>query len=360
MELEKYYFDPTFPGSFSGYSSFSKGLKDNDIKIKQKDVKNWLLDQEEYTIHRPLRKNFLRNRTIVYGIDNTWQADLIDMQKFSKFNNDNKYLLSVIDVFSKYAWVRPIKNKSNSSIIEAFSEIFKERKPQKIHSDKGTEFIGKDTQRFFKKNDIAFYFLESEMKASIVRRFNRTIKEKMWRYFSKLGNKKYIEILDDLVDSYNNSYHRSIKMHPSQVNKSNENDVFENLYGFEPKLVKDYSVSDKNQIKFKRGDLVRISKYKNIFDKGYTPNWTREIFTIHDIIVRDIPVYILKDYSGEIVEGTFYDYEIQKVFKTSDIFKVEEILKKRKTKSGIELFVKWLGYPSKFNSWIKESDIADK
>lgn len=355
--LEKYYFDPSFPGSFSGLSSFSKGLKDNNIKVSKQELKKWMLDQEEYTLHKPLRKKFPRNKTMVYGIDNTWQADLIDMQKLSKENDGYKYLLTVIDVFSKYAWVIPIKNKTNSNIIEAFSKIFSQRKPNKIHTDKGTEFIGKETQKYFEKNNISFYSLNSEMKAAIIERFNRTLKEKMWRYFSKSKNKNYLNVLDNLVESYNNTYHRSIKQKPIEVTTTNSDEVFDNLYGFEPKKINDFSKENKT-LKFKRGDLVRISKYKHIFDKGYTPNWTREIFKIHDILIRDNPVYVIKDYSDEIIDGVFYEWELQKVYKSNEEYKIEEILKTKKTKDGLEYFVKWLGYPSKFNSWVKEKDLV--
>ena len=184
-QLEKLYYDPKQPGSYSGYYGFRKTLRDE--KIKNKKLKEWLMDQETYTLHRPLRKKFKRNRIVVYGKDNTWQADLIDLQDLASINSNYKYLLTVIDVFSKYAWVVPLKNKTNKIVIEAFKKIFKNRKPERLHTDQGQEFLGKECQKYLKNEKVSFYILNSEMKASIVERFNRTLKEKMWRYFTKHG-----------------------------------------------------------------------------------------------------------------------------------------------------------------------------
>lgn len=350
--MNAYYYNPKNPGAFSGLSS----LKNHVKNINNIDIKNWLQDQDTYTLHRPVRKKFERNKIIVYGIDDTWQADLIDLQNLSKENNGYKYLLSVIDVFSKYAWVIPLKNKTQDSIIHAFTSIFKQRKPKRLHTDAGSEFIGSSSQKFLKENSIQFYILNSEMKASIVERFNRTLKEKMWRYFTKKGKYIYYDILDDLLYAYNHSYHRSIKMRPIDVAKKNQDLVFFNLYGINLEKY-DYDNTKEIFIKFKKGDLVRISKYKYKFDKGYKPNWTTEIFTINKVILRDKPVYEIKDYNNTIIDGIFYDYELQKVLKTDNIYKIEKVLKTRKNKGKIEYFVKWEGYPSSFNSWV--TDIVD-
>ena len=155
-KIEKLYYNPTQPGSYSGFSSF-----EIYIDIPKGIVKNWLLDQDTYNLHRPIRKKFKRNRIIVSGIDDTWQADLIDLQNFSKENNGFKYLLTVIDVFSKYAWVFPIQNKTNKAIISSFQKIFQKRRPKKIHTDQGQEFVGKECQKFFKDHGISFYTLNS-------------------------------------------------------------------------------------------------------------------------------------------------------------------------------------------------------
>ncbi|KAI0234449.1 hypothetical protein LSAT2_015279, partial [Lamellibrachia satsuma] len=165
----------------------------------------------------------------------------------------------------------------------------------------------------------------------------------MWRYFTKHQTWRYINILQDLVHSYNNSYHRSIGMAPSQVSYRNQEKVWQRLYGHDGKGVPKLRVSDR----------VRISKYKGKFEKGYTANWSEEIFTIHEVHPSAPPVYRLKDDLGEVLEGTFYEMELQKVLVPPDkLFYVQEVLDRRKVGGRNQVFVKWFGYPSKFNSWI--------
>ena len=351
--LSNHYYNPKNAGAFSGLSTFQKYIKSKKLKIKPEEIKDWLEEQETYTLHKARRKYFPRNKIIVQGIDDTWQADLIDVANIASHNQNFKFILTVIDVFSKYAWVVPLKNKTNETLINAFNSIFESSKriPKRLHTDEGKEFIGTACQKFLEKNGIQFYTLNSEMKASIVERFNRTLKEKMWRYFTRTNQYVFYKVLDDLVNSYNHSYHRSIKMRPIDVNKSNRDTVFFNLYGIDQESV--LKNEREINIRFKKGDQVRISKSKQLFEKGYTPNWTREIFTIDKVIIKDIPVYKIVDYSGEEIKGVFYDHELQKVTKSDGEYLVEKVLNTRKTKDGkTQYFVKWMGYPSSFNSWV--------
>lgn len=350
--LKNYYYNPKNPGAFTGLSTLRRHIKKDYLK----NLPSWIQEQETYTLHKPARKKFKRNRIIVYGIDDTWQADLIDLQNIAKENNNYKYLLTIIDVFSKYAWVIPLKNKTQDSIITAFKSVFKSRIPKRIHTDSGSEFIGQMSQKYFKENNIKFYTLNSEMKASIVERFNRTIKERMWRFFTKTQKHVYYNVLNDIVNAYNKSYHRSIKMRPIDVNEHNQNKVFFNLYGINLEKKDQTENTNEIRIKFKIGDQVRISKAKYTFAKGYTPNWTSEIFTIDQIILREIPVYKIKDYNENEIDGIFYDSELQKVSKKDDIYKIEKIIRTRKNKKTgkTEYFVKWIGYSDNFNSWVSE------
>ncbi|CAF0918376.1 unnamed protein product [Brachionus calyciflorus] len=205
------YFDPPAPATFSGHTSFK-----NTIKNKNK-LNDWLLEQEPYTLHKPLRKKFLREKIISNEIDELWQADLVDVSNISKENKGFKFLLTVIDAFSKFAWVKPLKNKTSESILQALKTIFKSRQPVKFQTDKGREFLNKPVQEYLKKMNVHFYTTNSELKDSVVERFNRTFKEKMWRYFTYKNNNDYTKVLDNLVDSYNNTFHRTIKSTPNNV-----------------------------------------------------------------------------------------------------------------------------------------------
>ena len=356
------YYNAGQPGAFSGVESFMRLIRNTYglQRISKKlsiDIKKWLSEQETYTLHKPLRKKFTRNQIITMGIDDTWQADLVDVSNISNENDNYKFLLTCIDVFSKYAWIIPLKNKTAPSIIEAFRSIFKERTPRKLQTDKGSEFLNRACQKLLKEHNVQFYTLNSELKASVVERFNRTIREKMWRYFTYTNKKRYIEILDDLVSSYNNSFHRSIKYKPIEVNEKNRDKVWLNLYGFRRST---HNANDLNsyRLKFQVNDKVRISKNKKTFEKGYTPNWTQEIFIVDKIkLRRDRPVYVLRDFNNETIEGVFYEEELQKITNETNIFKIDKILRKKKEKGKIKYFVSWLGYPKQFNSWINSEDL---
>ena len=349
--LASVYYDAKQSGGFGGVDRLYKDVKkEGKFDISRKKIKEWLMKQDTYTLHKPIRHHFRRNRVIVGGIDHQWQMDLADMQSMQKFNDGYRYLLVCIDVFSKYAWVVPLKNKTGLSLVEAFKIILASgRKPEKIITDQGTEFFNKHFKALLKDEDIGLYNTYNETKASVVERLIRTLKTRMWRYFTAKKTMRYIDVLPDLVYSYNHSVHRSIKMKPTDVTADNEKQVWRTLY--------DHNDDVKHvKYKFKIGDQVRISKIKRKFEKGYLPNFSKEIFTISKQVPRDPPVYKLKDYDGEELKGTFYEKELQKVIKSNDVYEVEKILKKRGRSNNVQYLVKWLGYPSKFNSWVPASE----
>ncbi|CAF1063320.1 unnamed protein product, partial [Brachionus calyciflorus] len=177
------------------------------------------------------------------------------IEKCKLYADDTKVMSTIADTdyyrcFSKFAWVILLKNKTSESILEALTTIFKSRQPVKFQTDKGREFLNKTVQDYLKKMNFHLFTTNSGLKAS-VERFNQTLKEKMWRYFTHKNNNDYTKVLDNLVNSYNNTFHRTIKTTPNNVSYKNEEKVFRNIYG------------------------VRISKTKGLFEKGYTPNWTR-------------------------------------------------------------------------------------
>ncbi len=264
-------------------------------------------DQLADELHKPVKRKFQRRRVEVKGIDQIWSADLVDMQWNSRVNKGFKYLLNIIDLFSKYAWSVPIKDKTGRSITDAFNKVVKSsgRKPEKLWVDQGTEFYNRVFRGWLTENDIEMYSTHNEGKAVVVERFNRTIKEKMWKYFSANNTHKYTDILDNLMGLYNVGYHQSIKMSPKEASlKKNETEVHRNLY-------RDMTSSSKSA-KFKVDDTVRISKKKSIFEKGYTPRWTEELFKIVDVQATHPVMYKLEDLNEEKIEGSFYAAELQK------------------------------------------------
>ena len=147
--------------------------------------------------------------------DNIWGVDLADMQSLSRYNKRIKYLLCAIDLFSKYAWVVPIKDKKGTSIVNAFKKIISEgRKPNKIWVDQGSEFYNKSFTDFLKINNIDMYSTFNEGKSVIAERFIRTLKNKIYKHMTAISKNVYYDALDDIVNKYNNTVHRTIKMKP--------------------------------------------------------------------------------------------------------------------------------------------------
>ena len=296
-------------------------------------------------LHKPCRRNFNRRKVIIKGIDDLFQADLVDMNTYADENKGHKFLLTVIDTFSKYAWAIPLKNKSALAVTIAMESIFKEKRiPKNLQTDDGKEFYNTHFKKLMQTHNINHYSTFSVLKASIVERFNRTLKSMMWKEFSARGSYKWTDLLKHLLYTYNSRKHRTIKMSPREVNKTNAKRILSTVYN----NVKIKAVNSR----FKVGDTVRISKYKHIFEKGYTPNWTTETFKIKSIQNTSPITYTIVDFQGNPIKGGFYEKELLET-KYPDLHLVEKILKE-KNKS---VLIKWLGYPSEHNSWIKKKDI---
>ena len=289
------------------------------------------------------------------GINQQWQADLIDVRSLKQYNDKIAYLLTVIDVFSKQAYVIPLENKTGQTLINAFKSIFAHKKPIHLQTDKGSEFINVEFQRFLKREKVGFFTTENDdIKASIAERFNRTIKEKIWKYFTAKDTKRYIDVLPALVQSYNRSYHRSIKRAPVDVNYDNQEEVWKTLYNEDGIL--DHKKAKQN--KFQIGDRVRISKTRRQFKKGYLPSWSDELFTVSEIQRTEPVTYIIKDDHGEPVLGAFYTPELQKVA-DKEVYKIDHIIRHKKDKKNKILYlVRWFGYDSSFDSWIPQSSLT--
>lgn len=350
LRLKKVYFTAKDAGSFGGKKKLYRRVKD----VSHSKIDKWVSDKDTYSLHRPVKRKFERRKYIVSGIDSTFQADLTDLVQFVDENDNYRYILFCIDVFSRYAWVRPLKTKSGQEIVKAFESILKQDNRQclYLHTDKGKEFFNKDFLAFLKQRNITIYTTENqETKAAIVERLQRTVKSSMFRYFTYTDQYRWIDILQDLITSYNNTYHSSIAMAPSNVTYQNQEDVWNIQHN------KKTSLKLNTVFKFKIGDTVRISKYSTVFKKGYLPSWSDEIFIVSKTHHTIPPVYSLQDQAGEILKGSWYEAELQKV-KTDNVYKIESILGQRKLKGKTQYLVKWRGYPDSFNSYVDKKDIV--
>ena len=224
-----------------------------------------------------------------------------------------------------------LNDKRGVSIVDTFQKILDEsnRKPNKIWVDKGSELYNNSFKTWLKDNDIEMYFIHNEGKSIVAEKFIRTLKTKIYRYVTSISKNVYIDKLEDIVNEYNNTYYRTVKIKSV--------DVKDNTY-FNFKK----EVNDKNP-KFKVGDHARISKYKNIFAKGYTPNWSEEGFVIKKVENAVPWTYVINDLNGEEIVGTFYEKKLQGT--NQQEFSIEKVIKRKSDK----LYGKWKGYDSSFN-----------
>ena len=314
------------------------------------------MKQSTYTLHRRARKTYPSRKYYVNTIDDQWQMDLADMNQLQRQNGNHRYILTCIDILSRYAWARPLKTKQGVEVANAIADIFEtsNRQPKRLQTDQGKEFYNASVKRLLDEYNIELFSVKSPNKCALVERWNRTLKSKIWKYFTSRNTYKWLDVLPDIVDAYNQSKHRVIKMKPIDVTKENAQLVWERLYGNDDR--------HKNTLKdVKRGDVVRISKVKGQFEKGYLPNWSREEFFVENVNSKFLPNMVtLKDHKGEEIEGKFYKEEIQRIRRDpdDDVYEVETILQ-QKRKDGEEWYlVKWLGYDNDFNSWIRKRDVT--
>lgn len=348
--LSEIYYNEESPGGFGGVNRLFAEAKKVIPALSLETVKKWLQSQSAYTLFKPARKKFKRLRILVSNIDEQWEADLMDMSWLQSTNSGVKYLLAVIDVFSKYAWVIPLKNKSANSLIEAINTIFKQgRIPKKLRTDQGKEFKDETFQKLMRDNNINFFTTTDDtVKAAVVERFNRTLRERIYRYLYHKNSNTYIDALSGIVKSYNKSYHRTIGMSPESV-ASESVPIIQHRMREKPKAP--------TKKKLIEGDFVRISRKKGIFEKGATNNYSEEIFKIRSLKRTPIGfVYKLSDLGDEPITSIFYRDELTQVDKP-EFFNIK-VLKTRKnprTKKK-ELFIHWIGYPKKFDQWIDEDE----
>ena len=277
------------------YKSFDKKSTGSGINTT-KPGSSILADE----LHKSVIRKFKKRKVYSQFKDNIWGVDLADMQSLSRKNKGIKYILCAVDLYSKYAFVISLENKKEISVTNGFNKIIKQshRKPNKIWVDQGGQFYNNIYKKWLSDNDIIMYSTYNEGKSVAAERFIRTLKSKLYKHMTAIGKNVYYDVLDDVVNKYNNAKHSTIKMKPIDVGNNNKRVYIDE--------------HNKKDSKFKVDDRVRISKFKNIFAEGYTPNWSSEIFIV-DKVNETVPyTYNLKDLIDEEILGSFYDRELQK------------------------------------------------
>lgn len=308
------------------------------------NIKKEVVDE----LHKPARKNFKRRRVIIKGLHDLFQADLVEMIPYSKNNKGYRYILVVINAFSKFVWAYPVKRKTGKAVADVMNKVLSSLKipPKNLQTDMGKEFYNREFQTLMKKFNINHYSSYSNLKSSIVERCNRTLKNMMWKQFSFQGTYKWLDLLPKIVKQYNSKKHSTTGFKPEDVNTKNARKILNSAYSHTK------TVDPKKQ-KFSIGDRVRISKYRAAFAKGYTPSWSNEIFTVQKVRLTNPTTYNLEDEQKQEIKGTFYEYELQRT-KHPDTYLVEKVIRKK----GNRLFIKWLGLDNRHNSWISKNNVV--
>lgn len=308
-------------------------------------------------LHKPARKKFKRRKVITLSVDSIWAADLLDLRRYAKVNKNYNYLLMIIDTFSKYAWVIPLRNKNAETVANAFGRLFLQKlSPGHLWCDKGSEFYNRKVEDVLKKYQVKLYSTENEEKSCIVERFIETFMRMMYMYFDANRHTEYIKILPHLVEKYNNTKHRSIGCTPLEArNPDNYQKVYDHLYP-SPRNKNYKNELQTRKAAFNIGDKVRLSITKNTFDKGYFRRWTEELFIVDKIKLTDPLTYTVKSLNGEKIKGSFYKEQLQK--SKQEVFRIEKIIGKPRIRNGIrEVKVKWSGYNDEYNEWIPATEV---
>lgn len=357
--LSAIYFDPANPAAYSGLEKTWKIIK-RDGKVTKKQLKTWLRTQDTYASYFPVKRRFKRPRTISPGVNFFWGSDVAFMLPFAPHNDEYAYFMVFIDMFSRYAYAEPLRTLRSKESMNVMETVFSKESPRSLFTDSGTEYTNRMVQNFLKRENIKHYTSKSEKKVALAERLIKQIKRKLLQYMNEKNTYRWVDVLQDVIHAYNNSYHRVIKMTPSQAKSADQYTVWANQYFTKPKLQQEPKrlKRKKSPYTFEVGDQVKLSVLQRPFDREYDEKYTTETFKITDRRLQgNIPSYSIKDEKNDPIIGWFYPQELLKVTVPNDkTYKIEKVLKRRKRNGKEELFVKFRGYPKKFNDWVSEVD----
>ncbi|KAL3104039.1 hypothetical protein niasHT_022865 [Heterodera trifolii] len=319
--LEFLYKDLSSPVAFTSVEPLLREARKSQPKINRTDVQNYLATQRTYTLHRQAKRRYRRLPTLAPGLHTEWQADLAILDRLGKQNRGYSYLLVCIDTLSRQVFVEPVKTKTSTNMIRAFGRIFKRSKyiPWKVLTDQGKEFTARAVQQFFRAKDVEHFCMltSPQFHAGMAERANRSIKERLYRYFTERNTYKWIDVVQDFVRAINHSPNSSIGMRPADVNFKNAEALRQKLHDAAENVVR-------SKPKYRVGDRVRIEKYKHVFQKGYLPRFTNELFTVVEVHTERSPVvYRLRDDHNEIISGTVEQQFMQVEWQTGNTVRIE-------------------------------------
>lgn len=355
--IQRQYINPKHSTAFSSPGAIHDFYKRNFHRnIPVSRITDALTEIDSYTLHKSYQKPRHRNPFFVYALRDQIQMDLIDVSQLAQYNDNVKFLLAVIDVFSKKAWIEPMEDKSANTSLRVIKQVVDNimPPPKAVLFDHGMEFLNAKVGKYLEEKQIKIITPNSETKAAVCERFNRSIQDLIYKYMTENETFRYVDVLESLLGAYNNRGHRTLKyLTPNKAEKAeNHNQVLNALNEHYTK-----SVLREEPVKYKIGQTVRVKTLPGRFDRGYQERFTREHFKIIKINTRQpIPMYVLQSLNNnEIIQGGFYFSELSPIKSTS--FKMT-VLKSRKYKGRLQHFVKWRDFDDTHNQWIYADNVT--
>jgi transposase InsO family protein len=356
-QIEEQYIKPSHPIAFSSPRTIRGFYKQNVNEILPvKSVDEALSGVDSYTLHREYKKPKERNPFFIYSLREQIQADLIDVRQLAKHNDGVTFILTAIDCFSKRAWIEPMENKTAKTSLRVIEKVVASMmpKPKAILFDRGSEFKNVQVRKYLEEEGIKLIHPNSEMKAAIIERFNRSIQDLIYRYMTENETFRYIDMLQDLSKTYNNRGHRTLKyLTPMDAEKTeNKGKVLDALNEHYTRIV----LLNK-KVKYEVGQTVRVKALPSRFDRGYHERFNREHFKIINVTTRmPIAMYTLQSLNNnEIIKGNFYSNELQPI--KGDIYKMT-VLKSRRRRGKLQHFVKWRDFDDSHNEWLDAENVT--
>ena len=353
--VSRAYSTPGHPAAFSAPSNVSRVFARRGVS--QNQAKTILEGEDSYVLHREYKRPSVFNPYYIYQRRHLVQSDLIDIRLLRNQNDGIEYLLLNIDVFSRKVWVLPIKKKNAKCMKEALESWLRSlrRKPKIFSSDAGLEYWNRQVRQLMANHHIEMQLAHGTCKAAYAERANKTIQILIYKYLSHKETTRYIDVLSELVNTYNKRGHRSLEYYsPNNADKPRNEGIIRAIH------MRRYAKLQRKAPTFKLGEMVRIktdAKAISSSRRAYAEQFHGEYFSILRINrVLPIPLYYLRSLdTGERVEGGFYSNELSRV--RGDVFKIEKILRRRTRRGVREVLVRWKYFGAQHDLWIPEANL---
>ena len=363
--LREIYSDPRHPAGFGGLRLLLHHGKRRDPSLTRDDVKQFLSHLDPYTLFKQNRRHFPRLKIRVKGANRILSADLADFQRIAHYNDGYRYALVGVDAFSRYAWVVPLKTKSGLEVANGLEGAIFSRclRYQRIHVDQGKEFYNHIVTSMLARYNCSVYSTyNSKIKAAHAERFIRTLKGKLYRAMNLANTWRWLDFLPDVVHGYNHRPHSAFNLKYTPFEVHHENELQEKIKRmlYDSSEQRDDASSSHHQlrvVKYKPGDVVRLSQSRALHYRGYFPQNSEELFKVKSMrVISGISTYRLKDLNNDSVPGIFYDEDLV-LAAEKEYYPIDQVIRERGKGSAKEYFVSFIGYPASFNAWVKAGDL---